>query len=159
MNIFLYINKYIEYYIVSLYIYIYIYIKKYIRHRACAYGVLKALAVRPLHSYLLHIPTYLTTLKGPEIRRRLKPHPLPGHLPDLLKPHQNPSKTSCNLPRPLWSRHRASCSRPKLSGLSSRGPSGARTLARAETGRPQNWSPASSGSTIIIKSSQDLFES
>ena len=86
-------------------------------------------------------------------------HPAPGHLPDLLKPHQNPSKTSCNLPRPLWSRHRASWSRPKLSGLSSRGPSGARTLARAETGRPQNWSPASSGSTIITKSSQNLFES
>ena len=122
----------------------------------CAYGVLRALPVSATSPYL-SLP--LLPLKGPEIRRRRTRSPLPRTLPDLLKPHQNPSKTSCNLPRPLWSRHRASWSRPKLSGLSSRGPSGARTLARAETGRPQNWSPATSGSTIITKSSQDLFES
>ena len=85
---------------------IYIYI--YIRHRACAYGVLGPLAVRPLHSYLLHIPTYLTTLKGPEILPPRRRPALPRQLPDLLKPHQNPSKTSCSLPRLLWKRQRAS---------------------------------------------------
>ena len=41
---------------------------------------------------------------------------------------QNPSETLCNLPRALW----------KLSGKFS----GAQAPARAETGRPQNWSPA-----------------
>ena len=41
---------------------------------------------------------------------------------------QNPSETLCNLPRALW----------KLSGKLS----GAQAPARAETGRPQNWSPA-----------------
>ena len=33
-------------------------------------------------------------------------------------------KTLCNLPRPSWNCHRASWSRQKLSGLSSKGPSG-----------------------------------
>ena len=50
---------------------------------------------------------------------------------------QNPSKTSCNLPRAPWKRHRASCSSP--------------APARAESGRPQNWSPAISGSPNKLK--------
>ena len=51
---------------------------------------------------------------------------------------QDCSKTFCNLPRFLWKRHRASWSRPSSGRLS-----GAQAPARAETGRPQNWSPAS----------------
>ncbi len=60
-------------------------------------GVLGPLPVRATSflSYLLYLPTFLP-LKGPEIGGPLKPPPLPGHLPDLLKPHQNPSKTSKN---------------------------------------------------------------
>ena len=82
-------------------------LNRIIRHRACAYGVLGPLAVRPLHSYLSYL-SYFVLIKGPEILRPSTRAPLPGHLPDLLKPHQNPSKTSCSLPRLLWKRQRAS---------------------------------------------------
>ena len=52
---------------------------------------------------------------------------------------QNRSKTSCNLPRAPWKRHRAFWSRSKP--LLWRTPSGP-APARAQSGRPQNWSPA-----------------
>ena len=51
---------------------------------------------------------------------------------------QNPSKTSCNLPRAPWKRHRAFWSRSKALWRTPSGPA----PARGESGRPQNWSPA-----------------
>ena len=60
---------------------------------------------------------------------------------------RNPSKTSCNLPRAPWKRHRAFWSRSKACG----GPSSGLAPARAESGRPQNWSPAISSHENSMK--------
>ena len=60
---------------------------------------------------------------------------------------QNPSKTSCNLPRAPWKRHRTFWSRSKALWRTSSGPA----PARAKSGRPQNWSLAISSIEISMK--------
>ena len=69
-------------------------------------------------------------------------------------PKRNPSKTSYNLPRSLEAPQSFLEPRKNVSG-----PDSGLWTPDYRTGRPQNWSPAISSSTIITKSSQDLFES
>ena len=83
------------------------------------------MAVRPLHSYLLHIPTYLTTLKGPETRLPLKTLPLrtpprppktsPEPLQNLLQPSQTslePPQSLLEPPKALWTLLQRTLRRP-----------------------------------------------
>ena len=94
-------------------------------------------------------------LGGPRIR------PAPCHAYCLTPPGAS-IFSSRSLPRASWSLPVAFWALLEPPTISKSFPGASQNLPRASrnrTGRPQNWSPATSSSTIITKSSKDLFES
>ena len=119
----------------------------YIRHRAS--GVTAFLNRCP-SGVPLSSPTSLTSLPS-YLLRDLKSACRYGAPPGLSRTSQNLTGT---LPKPLATFPELSGSARERSGAAQkvpRGPSGAPAPARAESGRPQNWSPAISGSPNPLK--------